>query len=357
MVVVLSGLLVSAAQDTPDAQDASDVAVQENVGLTELMSGLKAPLSVNSLKAQADVYDAQQSELDIQRRELDRQFIALDAQEKSISIQEGLIPLQIHQENYAARYQLQTAYYNVCLLIENDVQLARQLELMDKQIEVEATKLSLGMSTQNAVDLLRSSREAISQSRAANQAQIDYEKSAVSLKVSASESRPVIFSIPDTIGGGSTYQLEDLQERLVANNLNIKEQEAAASAYHETENSLKNLLGSGNAYYLEAAAQYNLAIAQRDDYKSQLLLYANGKYSAYAKAEAQYQAAIASRASLLDQLEIFDNMYTKGEISELECLASQYEVHKSLLEIKTAVVAKANSLMELDLTANGIVLS
>jgi outer membrane protein TolC len=66
---------------------------------------------------------------------------------------------------------------------------------------------------------------------------------------------------------------------------------------------------------------------------------------------------IAGRPVLLDQLRIRDASYNQGEISELDYLSSQYDIHKTLMDVKKAIVAKANSLSEMPLLANGVVVS
>ncbi|MDR0380988.1 MAG: hypothetical protein LBH86_03210 [Oscillospiraceae bacterium] len=344
--VALSGLLLSSAQS-----------VYGNLEFVELVNRLKTPPSVLSLESQTAVFRAQQSELDIQRRELRRQLAVLDAQDRDIGAQEKLLPLQVQQESDLAEYQFQAEYYNICLLIENASLLEHQLALTDKQIEVEETKLSLDMTTQHAVDLLYASRETVSQSRAATLTQIDVETAALLLKIDISESYAPDFSIPEVVSARSTRSLADLQAHLVENNPSMRARESAVSNQLETRNALRSLLGTSNAYYSEAAAQYDLLAAQRDAYKSQLFTYASTVYNEYTQAEAHYRAAVANREVLLTRLDILDSMYAEGEISEMECLSGQYEARKGLLDVKAAIVTKANSLLALDLMATGLVLN
>ena len=346
VAVLLCGFMMSIAQGVYGEQ-----------GLMDLVSRLKTPVSVAPLEAQFSVYEAQQTGLDNQSRDLLRQSAVLDGQIKALASQKSLIPLKIQQEELLAEFQLQGEYYNVCLLMQNGYLLDQQSNLLNKQIQVEETKLALGETTQNAVDLLHASREALLQSRIANQAQISYSKASIELKIDTSGTYSPDFIIPEFINESNTMSVADLQNHLVLNNVSMMEHDEAVSNQIILRDSLKSIGGENDSYYLEAAAQYDLLIANREAYRSQLLLQVSSKYNEYIAAEAQYAAMIASRSALMDQLSILDTMYTQGEISELECLSAKYEVHKNLLEINVAIISKANLSSEMDLLANGIVLA
>ena len=345
-VVLLCGLMMSIAQGVYGEQ-----------GLADLVGRFKRPVSVAPLEAQFSVYEAQQIGLDNQSRDLLRQSVVLDGQINALASQKSLIPLKIQQEELLAEFQLQGEYYNVCLLIQNGNLLDQQSNLLDKQIQVEETKLTLGETTQNAVDLLHASREAVLQSCIANQTQINHCKAAIELKIDTSGAYSPDFMIPEFIHESNTMSVTDLQNQLVSNNVSLMEHEEAVSNQVILRDSLKNIGGDNDSYYLEAAAQYDLLIANRETYRSQLLLLVNSKYNEYIAAEAQYTAMIAIRSPLMDQLNILDTMYAQGEISELECLSAKYEVQKNLLEINVAIISKANLLSEIDLLANGVVLA
>jgi outer membrane protein TolC len=314
-------------------------------------------VGATALRAQTGVYDAQQEELNVQRSDLSRQIAVLDSQSGSLSFQRDAITAQIEQERMLAEYQLQIQYYNVCLLIENGLLLDRQTAMLDKSLQVEQTKLALGETTQNAVDVLQAAKTAATQTSIANRSQIEYGKAAINLMIDAGGVTDSSFVIPESIDEKSDLDIDTLQNRLVNNNYSVKEQNNAVANQLALSEALRAIGGQNDPYYLEAAAQASLLSAKAEAYKSQLLAYAGVKYSEYVAAEAQYSAMVAGRSALLDQLGILDALFSHGEISELEHLSGRYDVQKSLVEIKTAIVAKANSLSELDLLANGIVLN
>jgi hypothetical protein len=331
--------------------------------LSGLTSRIKTPASVVSLEGQSAVFSAQLGGLDVQKTEVERQILALErqyaglnAQGYSIASQQTLLPKQISQEKQVAAYKTQVSYYRIAILYENLRLLDEQLRLLDKQIEVEETRLMLGESTQNTVDFMYASRIAAFQNHNSYLAQIAYEKELLALQIDYNIYM-IVFEIPDTISKHNTRSASELQDNLVRNNISMLEQEDSAENQRLYAESLRNIGGVDDPYYREAISQYHLLVVQKNAYKEQLQLLASNKFSECIMIEAQYQAAISSRSALLEQRTILDVMYHQGEISELDYLTSRYEVDRSLLEIKTAIVGKANNLLELDMLIEGIVLA
>jgi hypothetical protein len=328
----------------------------ENISLNQLFNEMNVPLSVTVLESQRNIYDAQQGTLDIQRQEIRRQLALLEHQDRAIVDERILIPIRINQENLIVRERLQTEYYNVCLLYENENLLYMQLDALNTQIAIEEVRLSFSETTYNALELLRANREIIREKITANQVQIDSVRRSLETRVSANAINGISFYIPEFIEQRNTMTHTELQNRLINNNISIIEQDRAIENLLILQDALKDILGEDSSYYIEVAAQRNSLIAQREEFKTQLILYANSRHSEYLRIESEYRSAIAIRDALLSQLNILESMYFHGEISELEWLSSKYEIHVERFNIKAAIVAQANILHELELISNGIVL-
>ena len=244
----------------------------------------------------------------------------------------------------------------VTLLNENLSLLEENLNLLDKQIIAEETKLQYGESTQYTVDYAYASRDAAQQNYNACLAQIDYEKQMLSYQIEG-DVYSISYTIPDELYESNNRYLAQYQEALINNNISMKEHEMTVEGQKLLAESLKNIGGSNDTYYLEAMAEYNSLFAQKDEYKEQLLLYAIKIYNENNKIESEYQASISKKDALMEQRNILSVMYEQGEISELDYLSNNYEISKSLFEIKSALAAKANSLFSLDLLYEGIVLN
>jgi len=241
------------------------------------------------------------------------------------------------------RYMLRMQYYNACLLLINNDLLAHRLALAERQLEVERVRLTLGLSTQKNVDALNVQVNGL-------RSQIEQSEEALQIKKSDINAKRDVpgydfigdFSVPtpDTPDVGS---VEELKVSLTRNNV----------ALFELNREMNNL-SRNEDFRFWFSQELRLMGTQRDLLINQLELAATTGWSAYLDARAQYDLAEESRPLLEARLDLLDEMFRLGEISQIGWLAQRHAVYEELHMADMAAIALAVAVAGLDVMVRGI---
>ena len=318
---------------------------------------------ITSLDEQIRYY-SRQSDLIVEQRldyerlldSLNRQSVAFENQIRGTDDQKSIIRDKIENAKETSTYALQVFYYNACLEHENIMLLKRRLELFELQIEIESTKMSLGIpdTTQFNIDSLIRTRNAAERQLEVSKLQADLLEEGIIDLLTVAEVN-IDYIIPDSVSENHEYSLKDLTLSLIRNSTVLSEYNAQIKAQRSLTDSLIRVTGANDTLYRLRLAELNYMIAQRNEYSDSLGKYAASKYNALLAIESIYAAATSAHQTAGARMAFYLILYEAGEISGLELLSEQLSLQQSQLEAKSAIVNRINSHAEIELLARGIV--
>ncbi|WP_163193612.1 TolC family protein [Clostridium thermarum] len=281
----------------------------------------------------------------IQQNQVDRLYFQMGQYQKKLK-----------QQKLVEKYQLQVQYYNICLLMKQLNLAKSELELINKQIEVEEEKLNQGLSTQLAVDDLKSRKKLASDNITSITNAIELGKS--EMKVKLNENKDVVFDpnfvIPTDVQGEDTYNLSTLTSKCKENNLQLAEINANIAFQSVLVNSIKSYVGDGDSSYIAVNTELSNLLLNKETVDKELSLYVEKQYNSFKNSLNNYNSMIQRKDILNRQLTVIDEQYNAGQISQLEKLTQRYSVLQELLDVDKAIVDKLNAITVMELVEEGI---
>ncbi|WP_139903614.1 hypothetical protein [Clostridium thermarum] len=300
--------------------------------------------------------DSQYNEAYKQLIEYKKQTAIQQNQVDRLYFQMGQYQKKLKQQKLVEKYQLQVQYYNICLLMKQLTLAESELELINKQIEVEEEKVNQGLSTQLIVDELKSRKKLISDNISSITYTIELGKS--EMKVKLNENKDVVFDpnfiIPTDVQGEDTYSLDTLIGKCKENNLQLAETNANIALQSVLANTIKSYVGEADSSFIAVNTELSKLLLNKDTLDKELSLYVEQQYNSFRDSLNKYDS-MKQRKGILDrQLTAIDEQYNAGQISLLEKLSQRYSVLKELLDVDTAIVDKLNAITIMELVENGI---
>jgi outer membrane protein TolC len=325
------------------------------------LEDLKQYVEVDSLNVH--VVDAEQKALESQYDEAFRQLMEYKKQTAlqqnqvdKLNFQKGQYQKKRKQQQLVEKYQLQVQYYNVGLLMKQLTFTESELELINKQIEVEEEKLNQGLSTQLTVDDLKSRKKLTSDNIVNLTASIELGKS--EMKAKLNENKDVVFdpnfTIPAEVQGEDTYSLATLITKCKENNLQLVETNLSIALQTGLNSTIKGYIGESDSYYMALEAELSKLLLNADIINKNLSLYVEQQYNSFKNSLNHYNSMIHRKSILDRQMIVIDEQYNAGKISQLERLSQRYSVLKELLDVDKAIVDKLNAITVMGLVEQGI---
>jgi hypothetical protein len=293
--------------------------------------------------------------LQLQNNYLQTQLSALQASLTSSDADSTLVDRQVTQSRETEKYMFQIEYNTVCLMSRRGELLGRQRALLDKRIEVEKVRRSLGEATQDSVDALMLKRDETGR-------QITLNLDTMHLKMSNIRTRAdeigyefiqdytLPRNVPEFI-----MSSDALNKALLKNNATLYSYGLQISQRGDMLADLEEMVGLDDETRQSIDDSIRQMNAQRRLYENQLTWTALSKYAAYTESLAQHSAYKSLKPELNEQLQLTDELYAAGEISELEKMSRQYEIYEELYSADAAAVSLHNAVCELKLLADGVV--
>lgn len=225
-------------------------------------------------------------------------------------------------------------YYGVILTIAHNDLLLRQHELTERQLELENVRFELGLTTQRNLDDLTVSLNNLERQIALNRETIQSRRRHLGRRGGGLD-----FQIPSP-GAAEINSADVLRERLIRNNASL-----AVLTGHLSQAMWRNV--SWN--------EIRLMEEQIDLLTRQLELAALTTWNNYQSARTTHALAVAERPLLAARLDLIDDMYDLGEISEVDKMAMRFAVYAERFEADAAVIALAMSVAEIEFMLRGVV--
>lgn len=313
-------------------------------------------LNIQIVDVEQRILEGQYNEADKQLKEYKKQMALQQNQVDKLNFQKLQYDKRRSQRKLIERYQLQVQYYNVCLLMRQLDFAQNELELINKQIEVEEEKLKQGLSTQLAVDDLVSRRSLASDNITSVSRAVELGKS--EMKVKLNENKDIVFNpnftIPSEAAGQDSYTLTGLTNSCKSNNLQLIEANAYAGYQNALADSIKSYVGETDSAYLTVSAELMKMRLSATAIDQSLGLYVEQQYNSFRDSLNHYNSMIGRKAVLSRQLQVIEERYNAGQISQLDRLNQRYNVLKELLDVDKAVVDKLNAGVMIGLVEQGI---
>lgn len=261
---------------------------------------------------------------------------------------------QIAQTAATERFIFKVEYYNMCALISGSYLLERHIALVERQLEVERVRLSLGEVTQISVDVLTAQlsglrRQSISKSDELQTRQhlIDGKRGLPGFDFIGNYTIPTP-SLP------RVRTLDALKAALISSNASVDAYDRQISHQNEIIDALVDMGAADeiiNAYRVELRHM----TAERGLLVSQLTTTATNRWFSYLDAKTQFDLAEVTRPMLIAQLELISTLYDLGEISTVEKLRQELSIYEELHKADMAAVALAIEIAQINIMADGIV--
>jgi len=253
----------------------------------------------------------------------------------------ALIERQRQEAIELERFMYHMTYYSIVLSVAHNDLLIRQRTLTERQLQLENVRLELGFTTQNNVDDLSAMLNSLVRQIELNNTTTQAQRRHVETR-RGREGYGFIgnFSIPSPSTTSTGRSLDDLRTNLVRNNTAL-----AALESHISQAWQHNMHWN----------EIRLLEEQRDLLRRQLEMAAMNSWSAYTAARAEFNLAVSERPLLQSRLNMIDELFNLGEISEVDRLASRFAIYAELHRADMAAVALAMSIAELNYMMRGIV--
>jgi len=269
------------------------------------------------------------------------------------SVEDDEISEQTTYNVLLEKHMFQMEYYNTCsIIVKNDL-LNRQLTLTEKQREVERTRLLLGMSTQKSVDALDTRSRDIRQQIEINNETLRIKRLYVNTKSGKSGYAFISdYKIPVPTSP-TAKSADEVRLGLYKNNGSLN---SLNSQIKKQEDLLKDMRNS-NA---NSASRNTLSLEIERLNSQQLLLIkqlelmALSGWVVYLDAKAQFDLAEAARPTIAAQIELNDELFRLGKISEVELLGRKYSAYEQLCTADIAAINLVIAVTELNAMMNGV---
>jgi hypothetical protein len=249
------------------------------------------------------------------------------------------IDRQIAEAAELERYMFQIKYYSVCLTIANNNLLNRQRTLTERQLRLERVRLELGFSTQRDVNDINAAFNSINRQIEHNNEIVRISREHINTRRSTSGYGFIgNFGIPAP-ASPNARSAEELRRGLVNNNTSLFVLERQI-----------NQLNRQNVPW----AEVRLLQEQRELLVRQLEMVAINSWSAYLDARTQHDLAVALRPLLESRLNLIDEMFRLGEISEVERMEQRFSAYEELHRLDITAIMLVIAVAELDFMMKGI---
>ena len=269
------------------------------------------------------------------------------------SVDDEEIDRQTKQTTVSENYMFQIEYYNTCLIVVNIDLLSRQKTLTEKQLEVEKTRLVLGISTQSSVDAINARLSGIKQQIEIKNETLRTKRQTISKKIGDSGYEFIKdYSIP-VPGAPTAGSKDELIAGLIKNNASLN---SLTSQIRKQNDLLFDMRrgNAGSANINTVRSQIELLNAQQLLLIKQLELSAMNKWLVYLNAKLQFELAEAARPMLAAQIDLLDEIFRLGKISEVEWIGRRFSIYEEQKRADKAAIELVIATTELDYMMKGV---
>ncbi|MCL1882936.1 MAG: hypothetical protein FWF81_04190 [Defluviitaleaceae bacterium] len=251
----------------------------------------------------------------------------------------GAIHLQRQEAVHLERFMFRMKYYNVCLNIAQNQLLTHRRELTERQLELEEVRLELGLTTQNNIDDLAALLDGLTQQIELNNETIQINKQHIETRRGQQGYEFIRnFQIPSPTSANART-LDELRTNLIRNNV----------ALATLESHIRQAFQSGMSWH-----EIQLLEEQRALLTRQLEMAAINSRTTYLAAKTGHNLARDTRPLLDSRLELVDEMFYLGELSEVEKKELRFNIYTELHIAEQVAIALAMSIAELNFMMLGI---
>ncbi|MCL1878696.1 MAG: TolC family protein, partial [Defluviitaleaceae bacterium] len=238
------------------------------------------------------------------------------------------------------RLMFRFQYYGVSFAMVQNEFLTHHRELTERQLALENVRIELGFTTQNDLEDLAAVLNNLESQIELNRETIETEQLHINTRRGRSGYEFIRdFTIPAP-GRVQVRSADELRRHLMQNNV----------ALTVTENALRD------AHWHLSHAELSLLREQRDLLARQLELAAITAWNNYRSARNLYDLAVSERPLLEARLELIDDMYELGELSEIDKMAKRFVIYAEQHAADAAALALAVAIAEIEFMARGILM-
>ncbi|MCL2388704.1 MAG: TolC family protein [Defluviitaleaceae bacterium] len=270
-------------------------------------------------------------------RELEAQLAAMqNAMASAAFVDAAALNRQRRDAQELERYMFHMKYYGVILTIAQNDLLIRQRTLTQRQLDIENVRLELGFTTQKNMDDLTAMLNSLERQIESNNQNIRLQQQQLNERRGRDGYEFIgNYRIPNTINA-QVANANALQRSLITNSVALRELNNSIDQAHGASwNALSNMH------------------EQRVMLERQLEVSAISSWNAYQNAKAQRNSAVATRPLLQSRLDLIDEMFYLGEISEIDKLAQRFAIYTELHHIDITAILLAMSVAEVNMMAQG----
>jgi len=274
-------------------------------------------------------------------RELEMQLMFLTAMfNVTPEVDHASITRQRQEAVLLERYVLHLTYYSVCLAIAQNNLLVQQQELLERQLKLENVRYELGFSTQNNVTDLEAILNNVTR-------QIQINNTTILVQRRQFDSRRGQqgygfirnFEIPNPSTPNARSE-DTLRTNLIRYNTSL-----FVLGSHIDQARRHRVTGN----------EISLLEEQQDLLRRQLEIAATNTWDAYLNARAQHNLALSEQDLLHSRLNLIEEMFYLGEISEVDRLAQRFNIYVELHRVELTSVTLAIAIAEVNFMMLGIV--
>ncbi|MCL2357569.1 MAG: TolC family protein [Defluviitaleaceae bacterium] len=286
------------------------------------------------IAAQAD-YGLPGGGLEGRIAELEAQLAALMGQLSGGGTDHAALSRQRREAEHLEQFMYNMTYYGVVLTIAHNDLLIRQRELTARQIALENVRLELGFTTQRNLDYMAAELTALERQIELNRDTIQAERQLLGRRRARyGQDFRNDFVIP-TPSRPDVRNADALRTRLIENNASLAV--------------LEGHMGRGVGW-----SEMMLMEEQRNLLTRQLELSAVTAWNNYLDARSAHELAVSEQSLRRSRLELIDEMFELGEISEVDRMAMRFGVYVEQFAADAAAVALAVSVAEIELMMRGV---
>ncbi|MCL2216947.1 MAG: TolC family protein [Defluviitaleaceae bacterium] len=239
------------------------------------------------------------------------------------------------------RFMFHMTYFGVTLTIAHNDFLIRQRDLTERQLELEHARLELGFSIQNNVDDLDAMLNSLTRQIELNNITTQAQRQHVETRRGRDGYEFIgNFRIPTPSASSRVRSLDELRTNLLRYNTSLIVLESHI-----------NQARRHNAHWDEI----RLMEEQRDLLRRQLEMAALNSWSTYTVARAEFNLAVSERPLLESRLNMIDELFYLGEISEVDKMTMRFAIYAEQHRADMVAIALAMSIAELNYMMRGII--
>lgn len=276
-------------------------------------------------------------------------------------------------ETEKLKYNFRKDYYDLYSTIKQLDNLKTDLDLLNKQIDVEKIKKENGMSTDiNIEDLEKQKRDLeVNVQEVENNVEMLKQTIKTKLNIDVESEISIAFVLPDYINKTEAeFKLKDalnkftelnLEYELQKNNENVSSEVFKAYdlaySYNPDIEVWGPILKEDEQNNLKTAElEYEKAKNETISTKKNMDLYVNRTYFNYKKALLNLNYNLETKKLLKQKGEIIEANYSQGLISKLQYDTQKHDLRKKEFEVEKAIIAFDQAWGQMDLVMKGIML-